>query len=413
MYAFMVSSLSRGGLEEFVRSVYREMLPIQAVGPDNGGEGELEKCEYLEGVVRSLGFKRCERYDARDPRAGGGLRPNLVARFYGDKPKTLWVVGHLDVVPPGDFSLWHHEPFKASFIDERVYGRGSEDDGQGILLGLCAAKSLAERELDSEVDLGVMLVSDEETGSVYGVRHLLSVGRGVIGDDDWVLVPDAGNSDGSLLEVAEKGVLWFRVQVLGVQTHGSTPEKGVNAHRLGSKLMLLIDDYLHGKYDARDELFEPPTSTFEPTKREPNVPNVNTVPGSDTFYFDCRILPNYTTSQVLGDVERLVEDFCGRNGVRCRVEVVSREDPSPPTDPNSEFAKRFTETLKRIRGTSVKPKGIGGGTVAKYFRANGIPTVVWMTCDETAHQPDEYAKIPNIVSDTQVVLGLIGANVSV
>jgi len=102
---------SNGSLEEFVWRVYREMVPIKAIGPDNGGEGELEKCAYLEGVVRELGFKAVTRIDARDPRAKGGVRPNLVAKLYGGKPRTLWVVGHLDVVPPGDTSLWHHEPF--------------------------------------------------------------------------------------------------------------------------------------------------------------------------------------------------------------------------------------------------------------------------------------------------------------
>ncbi|MEM0322056.1 MAG: M20 family metallo-hydrolase [Thermoprotei archaeon] len=404
----MAKTLSDADLKEFISSVYREMLPIQAIGPDNGGEGELEKCVYLESVVRSLGFKVCERYDASDPRVRGGVRPNLVARFSGGKPRTLWVVGHLDVVPPGDISLWHHEPFKASFVDDKVYGRGSEDDGQGILLGLSAAKSLAEFDVDTDMDLGVLFVSDEETGSLHGARHLLEVERKIFGEQDWVLIPDAGNADGSLLEVAEKGVLWFKVRVFGVQTHGSTPEKGVNANRLGSKLTLLLDEYLHSKYNGQDELFEPPTSTFEPTKREANVPNVNTVPGSDVFYFDCRLLPNYTTAEVLGDVERLVNNFCKDNGVRCSVEVVSREDPSPPTDPNSEFSKRFADAIRRVRGISVKPKGIGGGTVAKYFRAVGIPTIVWMTCDETAHQPDEYAKLTNIVADTAVVLDLLG-----
>lgn len=396
-----------GELEAFVKRVYGELVPIVAVGPDNGGEGELDKCVYLEGVVRELGFRRVSRLDAQDRRAKGGVRPNLVAKLFGDRKRTLWVVGHMDVVPPGDRSLWHHEPFRAEFSGDRVYGRGTEDDGQGIVLGLCVAKALLEGGVEPEMDLGVAFVSDEETGSLYGVRHLLSLG-GVFGRDDWVLVPDAGNSDGTLLEVAEKGILWFRVQVLGVQTHGSTPEKGVNAARLGSKLLLELDRRLHAKYVEVDPIFEPPVSTFEPTKREPNVPNINTVPGTDTFYFDCRILPKYGVDQVLADVERVVGRFSSKHGVRCTVEVVNRDDPSPPTDPASEFPKRLARSIERTRGVQVVPKGIGGGTVAKYFRAQGIPTVVWMTCDETAHQPDEYAKVPNVLADTKVLLDLLG-----
>jgi succinyl-diaminopimelate desuccinylase len=33
-----------------------------------------------------------------------------------------------------------------------------------------------------------------------------------------------------------------------------------------------------------------------------------------------------------------------------------------------------------------------------------MPSIVWMTIDETAHSPNEYAKISNIISDTRVVL---------
>jgi len=273
---------------------------------------------------------------------------------------------------------------------------------------LCVAKKLVELGVEPEFDLGLALVSDEETGSLYGARHLLSVG-GVFGQDDWVLVPDAGNPDGSLLEVAEKGVLWLRVEVVGVQAHGSTPEKGLNANRFGSKLLLEIDGFLHSKYSESDPLFEPPTSTFEPTKREANVPNINTVPGSDVFYFDCRILPKHRVEDVLGDGRRIADDFAAKHGLKCSVSVVSSEEASPPTDPTSEFPSRLAECLYRLRGIRVRPKGIGGGTVAKYFRAKGIPTVVWMTCDDTAHQPDEYVKPSNVLADTAVVLELLGA----
>jgi len=31
-----------------------------------------------------------------------------------------------------------------------------------------------------------------------------------------------------------------------------------------------------------------------------------------------------------------------------------------------------------------------------------VPAVVWSTIDETAHQPNEYAKKENIVNDTKV-----------
>jgi succinyl-diaminopimelate desuccinylase len=395
---------------DFVKTVYAEMIPLKGVGPVNGGEGELDKCVYLENLVKQTGFRVIKRMDAKDQRAKGGVRPNLVAKLYGNKRRTLWVIGHMDVVPPGDQSLWSHQPFEATFVDDKVYGRGTEDDGQGVVLPIIVAKALLDQEIETNMDLGAVFVSDEETGSKYGAQHLLS--QDVFSKEDWVLVPDAGNGDGSLVEVAEKGSLWFKVEVIGRQTHASTPEKGVNANRMGMRLALELDEFLHSKYSTKDELFEPPVSTFEPTKKEANVENINTVPGSDVFYFDCRVLPCYNPNSILVDVRRILRDFSEKNRVKCNLEVVSQTDASAPTDPNSELAKKLVDSIETLRKIRTRPTGIGGGTVAKYFRTAGIPTVVWMTCDDTAHQPDEYVKPQNILDDAKILLNMLSAQSS-
>ncbi|MEM3671149.1 MAG: M20 family metallo-hydrolase [Thermoprotei archaeon] len=390
--------------EQFVRDVYKEMIPLVAVGPANGGEGELEKCRYLEQKIRELGVKEIQRVDIPDPRVKGGSRPNLLAKF-GEKKETLWIVAHMDVVPPGDGSLWSKKPFEATFGGDKVYGRGTEDDGQGILLGLVALKALIESGGEHDFSLGLAFVSDEETGSLYGAKPLSE--RKFFTIDDWILVPDAGNSDGSLIEVAEKGVLWLKIEVKAKQTHASTPSKGLNACRLGSMLMLEIDRTLHNKYGLRNTLFDPPESTFEPTKRLLNVENVNTVPGSDVFYFDCRVLPDYSLDTVLSDVKEIADRFSLATGAKCLVEAASREDASPPTDPRSPMVKALEHSLKTERNIKAASAGIGGGTVAKYFRKSAVQTAVWMTCDQTAHQPDEYVKISNILADAKTVFSLL------
>ena len=46
--------------------------------------------------------------------------------------------------------------------------------------------------------------------------------------------------------------------------------------------------------------------------------------------------------------------------------------------------------------------GIGGGTVAAFFRREGFNAAVWAKMDETAHQPNEYCIIDNMVDDAKV-----------
>ena len=50
--------------------------------------------------------------------------------------------------------------------------------------------------------------------------------------------------------------------------------------------------------------------------------------------------------------------------------------------------------------------GIGGGTVAALFRQQGLPAAVWSTCPDTAHQPNEYCLISDIIRDTKVFAAL-------
>ena len=107
-----------------------------------------------------------------------------------------------------------------------------------------------------------------------------------------VIIPDGGDSLGKTIEIAEKNLMWIQFHIQGKQAHGSRPDEGANACLAGYDLALRVNN-LEKVFDKRDELFEPPYSTFQPTKKESNVPNINTIPGDDVFCMDCRILPCY------------------------------------------------------------------------------------------------------------------------
>jgi succinyl-diaminopimelate desuccinylase len=50
-----------------------------------------------------------------------------------------------------------------------------------------------------------------------------------------------------------------------------------------------------------------------------------------------------------------------------------------------------------------RPIGIGGGTVGAYLRNAGMDSVVWSRMDDTAHQPNEYTLLDNILGDAKVM----------
>ncbi|MFQ5770793.1 MAG: M20 family metallo-hydrolase [bacterium] len=380
-----------------------KLTAIPALAPENGGEGELKKSEYiqsyLENVLRSDDLSL---YKAPDDRVPSGYRPNLIAKFKGKShTRTIWIMSHMDVVPPGDLNKWEGDPWAVRVKDGKIFGRGTEDNHQGIIASFCAVRAFRDEGIPPEHDVGLVLVADEETGSKYGIDYLLKNHPDIFKKEDIIIIPDAGNEEGTMIEVAEKSIVWFKFRTIGKQTHGSTPEKGVNAHKAGAHLIVKLNN-LYLVYNAADPVFEPPTSTFEPTKKEPNVPNINTVPGEDIFYFDCRLLPNYDVDGFWENVKRICKEI--ENRYRVTIEVTAEQElRAPPATPvDAPVVKALEKAMSETRGVQPKVQGIGGGTVAAFFRKAGFNAAVWATQDETLHEPNEYVKIDNIINDAKV-----------
>ena len=121
-----------------------ELTRIPAVAPENGGDGETMKAKKLMQILDRTNFDRVERFDKEDRRVSSKRRPNIVAYLNGETvDNRLWIVTHLDVVPPGEESLWTiTKPFEPLVTNNRVYGRGCEDNGQSLVASLFAARAL-------------------------------------------------------------------------------------------------------------------------------------------------------------------------------------------------------------------------------------------------------------------------------
>jgi succinyl-diaminopimelate desuccinylase len=379
---------------------------IPAIAPDSGGQGEMRKAETLVGWLGSKGIHDIERYDAPDPRVPGGRRPNVVATIPGaSEEKRIWIMSHLDVVPEGDRSMWKSDPFKVQFIDGRVYGRGVEDNQQGVVGSIFAVLAILAAGGLPALTVKLLFVADEEVGSVYGIQHLLNT-QNLFMKDDIIVIPDGGNAEGTEIEVAEKNLCWLKVITKGRQCHGSTPDEGNNAFLAACDLALRIHALEKRVFTARDPLFQPDRTTLSPTKKEANVPNINTIPGDDAFCIDMRILPQYPIDMVLAEVSKVMREVEAERGVKVSYEIVQRNE-SKATAPDAPVVTMLARAVKEVYGVDAKPIGIGGGTVGAYLRNAGFDCVVWARLDETAHQPNENAKLANIIGDAKVFATLM------
>ncbi|MDR2700336.1 MAG: M20 family metallo-hydrolase [Nitrososphaerota archaeon] len=389
-------------LKQEMAQTLMSLISIPAIAPDNGGDGEERKAQWLIQFLEESGFDKVKRYDVADFRVSSGKRPNVIAYLYGaSDQRRLWIVTHLDVVPSGIEDTWTAaKPFCPVLSGDCVFGRGSEDNGQSLVASIFALKALKQLGVRHRFTVGLVFVADEEQGSQYGIQYLL--GQSVFESSDLIVVPDAGNEKGDFIEVAEKSILWLKLRVVGRQAHGSRPDRGLNAHRIGMDVSLALDEMLHEKYAGRDVLFDVPMSTFEPTKKELNVDAVNVIPGEDITYFDCRILPMYELDAVLGDINNLLSYYREKTGAKIELEILQKQTSPVLRADNAEIVTRLREAIKEARGIDATVGGIGGGSCAAFFRKQGIQAVVWSTISERAHQPNEYAKISSMVADAKV-----------
>jgi succinyl-diaminopimelate desuccinylase len=379
----------------------RGLTAVPALGPQNGGTGEWEKAEVLEKWLVRLGLGPCDSHPAPDSRVPRGSRPNLLITLPGRRAEScFWIMSHLDIVPPGESSLWESDPYTLVVKGDRLIGRGVEDNQQGLVSSVFAAVCLKEAGLTPSRTVRLLFVSDEETGSEKGVQHLVSHTH-LFGKQDVALVPDGGSADGTEMEIAEKSILWLRFRVRGKQCHASTPQKGINAFEAGSHLVTRLG-VLRERFAARDELFDPPVSTFTPTKKEANVPNINTLPGEDVFHLDCRVLPRENLDEVMKSIRAICDQVQAEFGVKVEIQEVQRAS-SPPTPLDAPVISSLKHAIKAVYGVDGVTVGIGGGTVGAFLRKEGIPTVVWGRIAESAHQPNEYCLIDNLMGDALVM----------
>jgi succinyl-diaminopimelate desuccinylase len=372
-----------------------------SISPASGGEGEVAKAEILIGFLKKNGFSNIEVIKAPDLDAPAGYRPNILAFFKGkSSSKTIWIMTHMDVVPPGEMSQWRGDPFKAWVEEGKIYGRGVEDNQQDMVASLYAIKAFHEEGIEPNYDLGLALVADEETGSEKGIDYVLHHTK-AFRQQDLIIVPDAGNKDGTMIEVAEKSILWLKFKTLGKQAHGSTPEKGINSFKAASFLVTELNK-LYKIFSAKDALFDPPISTFEPTKKEANVPNINTIPGEDIFYMDSRILPRYKIEEIEEKIKKMINNIENEFKVKINLEEAQKAPAAPPTSADAPVAQALKRAIKAIYGKEAKATGIGGGTVAALFRRRNFSAACWAKIDETAHLPNEYCIIDNMVGDAKV-----------
>lgn len=398
-------------LRDFIKKSRADMIEleklltsIQAFAPENGGVGEYDKVEALTKWLKNNGLKNIERYEAPDSRAKNGVRPSIVVTIPGKSDEySLWIMAHTDVVPAGDMNAWKSDPWTVVEKDGKLIGRGVEDDQQGLVSAVFAGLAFVKNGIVPSHTVKLLFMADEEVGSTYGIQYLIK--QNLFSKKDLIIIPDGGDSKGETIEVAEKSIVWLKIHTVGLQSHGSLPNEGKNACLASADLLVRLND-LENYFNKRDDLFDPPYSTFQPTMRLQNVSGINIIPGDDVSCMDCRILPCYKLTEVLKEIRKRCDAVEEKYGVKITYETPQKEE-SPATPVDAPVVLKLISALKKTHGITARTIGIGGGTVGAYLRNVGIDAAVWCTIDDTCHKPNEYCIVDNLIADAETMAVLM------
>ncbi|WP_423792795.1 M20 family metallo-hydrolase [Methanocaldococcus indicus] len=406
-------------IREEVISLQKDLVKINSVNPSFGGKGEKEKAEYVKRVINNYIKKyNIKNYSLSEYNVVDKYnleRPNIVFKIDFGKEKTLHIISHLDTVPEGDLRLWDTNPYEAVVKGNKIYGRGVEDNHKAIVSSLLLIKKIFEEKITPKYNLSLIFVSDEEDGSEYGLKYLLNFEDKIFKKDDLIIVPDFSSDKGDLIEIGEKGILWIKFKIKGKQCHGSTPEEGLNANIIAFNFANNLYNYLYKKFNKEDTIFLPKYSTFEPTILKNNIENPNTIPGYVEVVFDCRILPYYKLDDIVKEIEEFIKNFDFSEYIKyfdksispkIEYEILKKENPNY-TDKDSDVVKELSKSIKKVLNVNPKLCGMGGGTVAAFLRERGYDVAVWGIGRGTAHQPNEYILIEDIIKMVDVFYDML------
>ena len=342
-------------------------------------------------------------------------RPNLVATIGDgrDGPRLI-LNSHLDEFPviPGD---WQHPPFSGHVEGGRVHGRGATDMRAGLAVSLLLAGLIRELDLGLPGELIVTFSSDEESG-----------GRGT----RWMLENVPLRADGCLIGdqcgtwaigIGEKGGCWLRLRTAGASGHAAygTARSAVKAM---VRALATVEE-LEGLAVAAPEVLRPlierqrdlvATEWGEEAPRildrltanvgrlEGGV-SINLVADSCQAEVDVRLPIGLSTEGFVRTLrERLAAAGCDDVGI----EPFWAFEPTW-TRPDDRLVRTVVDNSRQVRGEPSTPVIRLGASDARWFRAAGIPTVVYGPAAHNMGGVDEYVTIDDLLTTARVHAGTI------
>ena len=386
---------------------------------------ELSAQEYIESVFcdMALEVRREPVFEAViEPLAGYSPmlcdyegRPNIVGEYRPEEVtgRSLLINGHVDVVSPAPVALWSTPPFEpVVFKDDTgetwMRGRGAGDMKGGTVSALWAYEALRSVGLFPQAPIVFQSCIEEEcTGN--GTLSLLANG----GVADACLIPEP--FDQTVL-VAQAGVIWFEVHIMGKTTHVLGATEGVNAIEKAWHIYEKLKKHLEAPANLPENLPEGYRSVFHPVNL-----NLGVIEGGDwpsTVAGDCvmrlrmGLLNGTTCNEVMDRIKTVVSDACrGDPWLTANPPaIVFRGFKAEPCtfDTDSDVAEVLVESHREMMGEAPVELHSTCTTDVRFFNLYaGVPATCYGPKAVAIHGADERVSIDSMQRTALVIARFI------
>ncbi|HHT45495.1 MAG TPA: YgeY family selenium metabolism-linked hydrolase [Fastidiosipila sp.] len=174
---------------------------------------EEKKARHIKAEMEKLGYDKAE-FD--------GL--GNVYGWIGDGDRIIALDAHIDNVGIGNLANWEFDPYEGFEDDEVIGGRGGSDQLGGMVSAVYGGKIMKDLGLIPE-GFKLMVVGSVQEEDCDGMCWLYIIEREKIRPEFVVSTEPTNNK----IYRGHRGRMEIRVDVKGVSSHGSAPERGDNA----------------------------------------------------------------------------------------------------------------------------------------------------------------------------------------
>jgi succinyl-diaminopimelate desuccinylase len=237
-------------------------------------------------------------------------RSNVIGRLAGAQTgPVLHFNGHIDVVPPGEG--WTVAPFSGDVRNGRIYGRGASDMKGGLAAQVYAIEAIRRAGLQLQGSVEQSGVVDEESTGNRNAGMGLLVERGYISPQrtDYVVITEPLNADNICL--GHRGAIWGEITTFGRLSHGSTPERGINAIEQMADFIAEATHILKPRLQQRRNSQPVAPASANAASLAFNMiqggMNVNSVPDRCSVAFDRRLVMGESVEEARREICELLE----------------------------------------------------------------------------------------------------------